>query len=116
MPDAAALETVPQVVGIQQVVAGITTAPSLIAASMISHSGTTLPSISRITSPRAHPEAAQEIGGPIGAFRHLGEAQPGLTAGLIDHPQGDAVVAPGHGVEIVERPVEMDSFGQRKPR
>ena len=41
--------------GVSSVVAGITTAPSLIAASMVSHSGTSLPSMIRMRSPRLTP-------------------------------------------------------------
>ena len=43
------------------VLAGITTAPSFIAASITSHSGTTLPSISRMRSPRLTPRARRPL-------------------------------------------------------
>ena len=46
---------------VSSVVAGITTAPSFIAASMTSHSGTTLPSISRMRSPRLTPSARSPL-------------------------------------------------------
>ena len=42
---------------VSMVVAGITTAPSFIAASIASHSGCTLPSSSRMRSPRRTPRA-----------------------------------------------------------
>ena len=42
----AAIEPITQLSGVSNVVAGITTTPSFIAASMVSHSGTTLPSSS----------------------------------------------------------------------
>ena len=45
----------------KSVVAGISTAPSLIAASMVSHSGTSLPIISRMRSPLRAPSATSQL-------------------------------------------------------
>ena len=47
--------------GVSNVVAGITTTPSFIAASMVSHSGTTLPSNSSKWSPRFSPCARRKL-------------------------------------------------------
>jgi hypothetical protein len=46
---------------VSSVVAGTTTAPSFIAASMTSHSGATLPSMRRMRSPRLTPRARRPL-------------------------------------------------------
>ena len=116
MPRPAAIETIGQVVEASNVVAGITTAPSFIDASMTSHSGTMLPSISRMRSPRLTP-AAQAVGHAVGAFREFGESQPGRA--VADNDKGRLVrggAARQFAIEPVERPVELATSGQRKSR
>ena len=44
-----------------KVVAGISTTPSLIAASMVSHKGTSLPIINKIRSPLRAPRATSQL-------------------------------------------------------
>ena len=58
-----------------------------------------------------HPDRAHEVGHPVGALRHLGEGQARLRAVFLDHPEGRARVAGGHGVEVVQRPVEVRQRG-----
>ena len=57
------------------VVAGMTTRPSFIAASIEIHSGATLPSISISRSPRLAPSARRPLASAVGGLRELGERQ-----------------------------------------
>ena len=50
---------------------------------------------------------AQPVGDAVRARRHLGEGQPGFAAVFLDDPQRRVVVALGHGIEVVQRPVEL---------
>ena len=56
---------------VSSVVAGTMTAPSFIAASMHSHSGTTLPSMSRMRSPRLTPSRRSPLATRFGALAQL---------------------------------------------
>ena len=89
-------------------VAGITTAPSFIAASIISHSGTTLPSISRMRSPRFTPSARSPLAIRFDAGGQFGEGA--RRRAVADDLQRQAVgvrAARQLGVEPVQRIVEM---------
>ena len=59
--DAAAGKAIGEIVAASSIVAGTITAPSFIAASMVSQSGATLPSISRMRSPRRTPDRAKAL-------------------------------------------------------
>ena len=71
------------------VVAGITTAPSFIAASIVSHSSTWLPSISTIRSPRATPCARSQFASWSERVDQLGERQRPRRPVRLDDQQPD---------------------------
>ena len=99
---------------VSSVVAGITTAPSFIAASSVSHSSTWLPSMRMIRSPRATPRPrsqlatwfdradssanVQKASDPSSSTIHRARACAPLDVG-------------GDGVEVVEGPVERADLG-----
>ena len=93
-------------------VAGMTTAPSFIAASIVSHSSTWLPSMRMIRSPRPH------------ALRRAASSRPGWTArtarrttSFCSAPSSSTIHSAGRSlpvgdrVEPVERPVERAELG-----
>ncbi|MNE45766.1 hypothetical protein D3C80_1400710 [compost metagenome] len=55
----------------------------------------------------AHAQFAQVVGHPVGAFGQLGEAVALFAAVLLDYPQRRGLIARGHDVEIVQRPVKL---------
>ena len=94
--------------GVSNVDAGITTAPSFIAASITSHSGTTLPSISRMRSPRFTPSARKPLAMRL---ERSDSSREGRGGGAVAddrqcRPVG-ALAARQLGVEPVERVVEI---------
>ena len=89
------------------------TAPSFIAASMTSHSGTMLPSMSSTRSPRRTPSPRSQLATWFDRAAMLRVAEPSLGPVVADHPQRDPVgVLGGDHVEPVQRPVELVQLGQ----
>jgi hypothetical protein len=83
------------------------TAPSFIAARIVSHSSTRLPSITIIPVAARHAVLAQPVRHLVRAGRQLGERARPLAAVLLDDPQRPAPAAlGGQHVEPVQRPVE----------
>ena len=104
--DAAALEAVPQVVGGEERGGRDDHRAEL-------HAGEHhLPQRRHVAEHQEHGVAApdalgtEEVRGLARAPGELGEGQLDLASALVDDPQGGAVVAPRHLVEVVERPVE----------
>jgi len=95
---------------VSSVAAGITIAPSLHAASMISHIATWLESWTMMRSPRRTSCSRKKFGNLIGAPRHLGEAQLQFGAVIVHDPKGRLVVSTGEGIKIIERPIELVEF------
>ncbi len=91
--------------GPMSVVVGIRTTPSLIPASMSSHSSTWLPSMMIMRSPRRTPLASEPVGKLRGPCGELGEAAAGGAAVLLDDHQRRVVGRAGVGRDLVE-PVE----------
>ena len=88
------------------------TAPSFIAASIVSHSGTQLPSISRMRSPRRDAERAQGVGDLVRRSQTARQRcrRSSSPSALTSHSAG---WSRRQGVEVVERPVEAIETGQR---
>ena len=89
-------------------VAGMTTAPSFIAASV------SLPQLDLVAEHHDHPIPApdallaQPVRDLVRASRQLGERAPAFAAVLLDDPQRESLTAlGGEPVEPVERPVEL---------
>ena len=91
---------------VNSVVAGTITAPSFIAASMHSHSATTLPSMTRMRSPRRTPSARSILATWFERSLKRGEGKLALASILVDEPQRRMGIVARHDVEIIERPVE----------
>ena len=103
--------------GVSKVDAGITTAPSFIAASITSHSGTTLPSISRMRSPRFTPSARKPLA--MRLERSDSSAKVTVRGAVPDDRQRRSVGALATcqlGVEPVEGVIEMIQLRPTEPR
>ena len=61
--------------------------------------------------PALHAQRAQVVGRTGGTLGHLRKRQACFVALIVVHPEGDGIVAAGHGVEIIERPVEAIQRG-----
>ncbi|MNY49217.1 hypothetical protein D3C86_1846160 [compost metagenome] len=55
----------------------------------------------------AYAQLAQVVGHAIGTLGQLGKAVTLLAAVLLDYPQRRGLIARGHDVEIVQRPVKL---------
>ena len=96
------------------VVAGITTAPSFIAASIVSHSSTWLPSISTIRSPRATPCARSQFATWSERVDQLVEGQRAATSRRPRRPAARPRRCRARTVEPVQRPVELVQLRPRE--
>ena len=105
--------------GPSSVVAGMTTAPSLMQASITSHSGATLPSTSSSRSPRSTPSARSQDASCAERVGQLGVGQLVLGAVVVHDPQRrDVGLLGGQHVEPVEAEVEVRQLrprGTRRP-
>ena len=88
--------------------AGITTAPSLIAASSVSHSGDFVAEHQQHAVAASCAELAQEVGDLRFERADSSANEPDrLVAVLVDDVQRRRLVAARHRIEVVERPVEV---------
>ena len=87
-------------------VVGMMTAPILTTASIVSHSSTWLPSISRTRSPLHHTQIRQPRRHLVGPGRHLVEAESRSEPSSSTIQRAVCVVAAGDDVEPVDGPVE----------
>ena len=95
--------------GPSSVDAGIITAPSFMAASIVSHSGTTLPSISSTWSPRRTPRPRRWLATRL--ERSVISAKVRRSSVPSSSTIHSAGRSPPIGVEVVERPVEVGQSG-----